>query len=176
MDREAWCAAVHGVTESQTWLSCWTEWIHSLVSAGNTHYSIGFLSFPVSRTNPGILFLHYLWQLWSFPVMFLGCPIYSQSSALPLYHFLPYNYNYLNNLASKFLSPKNLYFCTPVLVIGLVVQSFLLPGGPTESLLPWLLLNFWIIHLRRVQFYFTFFFRFCSKAGSLLFSCMFHSN
>ena len=28
MDREAWRAAVHGVTKSQTWLSNWTEWIH----------------------------------------------------------------------------------------------------------------------------------------------------
>ena len=40
-DREAWHAAVHGVTKSQTWLSDWTTshvtiWVNSIASGLNS--------------------------------------------------------------------------------------------------------------------------------------------
>ena len=41
LDREAWCATVHGVTKSQTWLSYWTE--------------LKYVSFKFSEKNIGIL-------------------------------------------------------------------------------------------------------------------------
>ena len=34
MDREAWRAAAHGVTKSQTWLSNWTE-LKAVLFTGN---------------------------------------------------------------------------------------------------------------------------------------------
>ena len=42
MDRETWCAAVHGVTQSQVRMSCWTElsqWCHLIVSCSAAAFS-----------------------------------------------------------------------------------------------------------------------------------------
>ena len=41
MDREAWCAVVHGVAKSQTWLSDWTECIQRLLMV------LQILGFPI---------------------------------------------------------------------------------------------------------------------------------
>ena len=38
IEREAWCAAVHGVTKSQTWLSDWTQ--HNISWQGTQHIVI----------------------------------------------------------------------------------------------------------------------------------------
>ena len=40
MDREAWCAAVHEITKSQTWLSDWTEWLMMLGILSRVHWPL----------------------------------------------------------------------------------------------------------------------------------------
>ena len=47
MGREAWCAAVHGVAKSWTWLSDWTElnWIPHIMKLGTSQQNFSFLDY-----------------------------------------------------------------------------------------------------------------------------------
>ena len=44
MDREAWCATIHGITKSRTWLSNWTEWTQGTLFGSQVTDSIPFLN------------------------------------------------------------------------------------------------------------------------------------
>ena len=69
MDREAHCAAVHGITKSWTWLSDWTGWL--LI------FQLGWLRMP--------LWLEYLWShMWKCKHMGMPSWVHSRES-----HILP---------------------------------------------------------------------------------------
>ena len=57
MDREAWCAVIHGVTTSRTQLSNWTEYIHIRViwvishSGFTSNYSYKIIEYLLSIYN-----------------------------------------------------------------------------------------------------------------------------
>ena len=113
MDRDAWCDAVHGVTESQTWLRNWTELtnnfiIYNLYLKKKIAQSCPTLCDPMDCSLPGssihgILRQEYWSRLlfpspWVFPTQglnpgLLHCRqvLYQLSYQGSPYHNLPFN-------------------------------------------------------------------------------------
>ena len=71
MDREAWCAVIHGVTKNQTWLSYWTglncllPWIYS--EEIKAFLLFGLRDLPLSRTRVTSRDFSwcYIWPWWA---------------------------------------------------------------------------------------------------------------
>ena len=48
IEREVWCATIHGVTKSRTWLSNWTELIATSSDSSVSCTPVALLSFPLT--------------------------------------------------------------------------------------------------------------------------------
>ena len=71
MDREAWRAAIHGVTESQTWLRDWTELNVKLLGCGQNHFIKGIKCEQVWDDGQSIQKKR-LWDTQGFPHSSVG--------------------------------------------------------------------------------------------------------
>ena len=91
MDREAWCAAIHGVTKSRTRLSDWSDliwsfrmdWLNLLAAQGTLESSPapqfkGINSLALSLLyGPTLTSIHDYWKNHSFDQMDLCCRVMS---------------------------------------------------------------------------------------------------
>ena len=78
VDREAWCATIHGLTKSQTWLSDWTElnWCQTRLSAVSLLRNSGYLTVCLSIQHEvmGLDVMTLVFEGWVLSQLF-HCPL-----------------------------------------------------------------------------------------------------
>ena len=77
MDREAWHAALHGVTKNRTWLSDWLNWLNNVLMDRDSFYCTGRWASSLPCWSGGMVehcgsrwlccYIHYMVRLYSGP-------------------------------------------------------------------------------------------------------------
>ena len=107
MDREAWRAAVHGVTQSRTWLSEWTDWRPSLqLACWVTRGSGRAMALRVSRGSADALIF------WSFHMASSLCKrhvslllVFPNLRLTKFYQFQAWFLDFVTRVDNVWLSP-----------------------------------------------------------------------
>ena len=107
MDREAWHAAIHGVTKSQTWLSNWTELTRRRM---NEHLK---RIFKIGRK----LCVHIGQVTWEFVVINETCPL------ILISNFLACTTYFLLMLLDKNYSGQRIFFDTDIHIYEFLLEN-----------------------------------------------------
>ena len=126
MDREAWRAAIHGVTKSQTWLCHWTElnWIPSCINVRKPQELLQRLTETAYEMPNSHLFYQVVVDKIFNKCLFLF---------LRVNYFLTWSPVHCREVSWLFSALYSEHSLCPSIEIGMVLYSFLRVGRKTWS-------------------------------------------